>query len=79
MYDDDHDALAAEYVLGTLSAAEREQAEALLARDAGFAPFERAVTACTSKAEGSAAITSAALVPTEPVAPSRVCTGRPWR
>src|SRR3974390_3113508 len=34
MYDDDHDALAAEYVLGTLSAAERDQVEALLARDA---------------------------------------------
>ena len=41
MYDDDHDALAAEYVLGTLSAAEREQAEALLARDAGFAETVR--------------------------------------
>ena len=40
MYDDDH-ALAAEYVLGTLSAAEREQAEALLARDAGFAETVR--------------------------------------
>jgi anti-sigma-K factor RskA len=37
MDDDDRDALAAEYVLGTLSADEREQAEALLARDAGFA------------------------------------------
>jgi anti-sigma-K factor RskA len=41
MDDDDHDALAAEYVLGTLSAAEREQAEALLARDAGFAETVR--------------------------------------
>jgi anti-sigma-K factor RskA len=41
MYDDDHDALAAEYVLGTLSAAEREQAEALLAQDAGFAETVR--------------------------------------
>src|SRR5215469_4973326 len=41
MYDVDHDALAAEYVLGTLSAAEREQAEALLARDAGFAETVR--------------------------------------
>jgi anti-sigma-K factor RskA len=41
MYDDDHDALAAEYVLGTLSAAEREQAEALLARDPGFAETVR--------------------------------------
>jgi anti-sigma-K factor RskA len=41
MYDDDHDALAAEYVLGTLSAAEREQAEALLARNAGFAETVR--------------------------------------
>src|ERR1700752_2423254 len=37
MYDDDRDALAAEYVLGTLSVEEREQAEALLATDAGFA------------------------------------------
>src|ERR1700757_3349810 len=37
MYDDDRDALAAEYVLGTLSADEREQAEALLAIDPGFA------------------------------------------
>ncbi len=37
MYDDDQDALAAEYVLGTLSADEREQAEALLAIDPGFA------------------------------------------
>ena len=37
MYDDDRDALAAEYVLGTLSAQEREEAEALLANDAGFA------------------------------------------
>ena len=41
MYDNDHDALAAEYVLGTLSAAEREQAEALVARDAGFAETVR--------------------------------------
>jgi anti-sigma-K factor RskA len=37
MYDDDRDALAAEYVLGTLSADEREQAEALLAIDPAFA------------------------------------------
>src|ERR1700688_3624334 len=37
MYDDDRDALAAEYVLGTLSADERDQAEALLAIDPGFA------------------------------------------
>jgi anti-sigma-K factor RskA len=37
MYDDDRDALAAEYVLGTLSANERDQAEALLAIDPGFA------------------------------------------
>lgn len=36
MQDDDRDALAAEYVLGTLSLEERGQAEALLARDAGF-------------------------------------------
>ena len=35
-YDDEHDTLAAEYVLGTLSAEEREQAEALLSLDAGF-------------------------------------------
>src|SRR5262249_30384513 len=41
MYDDDHDALAAEYVLGTLSAAEREQAVQLLAQDAGFAKTVR--------------------------------------
>jgi anti-sigma-K factor RskA len=37
MYDDDRDALAAEYVLGTLSVQEREEAETLLAKDAGFA------------------------------------------
>jgi len=36
MYDDEHDALAAEYVLGTLSAEERDQAEALLSIDSGF-------------------------------------------
>jgi anti-sigma-K factor RskA len=41
MYDDDRDALAAEYVLGTLSAEEREQAEALLAIDHGFAQTVR--------------------------------------
>jgi anti-sigma-K factor RskA len=41
MYDDDRDALAAEYVLGTLSAEERDQAEALLARDPGFAETVR--------------------------------------
>src|SRR5690242_11486357 len=41
MYDDDHDALAAEYVLGTLSAAERDDAEALLGRDAAFAETVR--------------------------------------
>ena len=41
MYDDDHDALAAEYVLGTLSAEERDQAEVLLARDTGFAETVR--------------------------------------
>jgi anti-sigma-K factor RskA len=41
MYDDDHDALAAEYVLGTLSAEERDQAETLLAQDAGFAETVR--------------------------------------
>ncbi len=41
MYDDDRDALAAEYVLGTLSAAERDQAEALLAIDPGFAEIVR--------------------------------------
>jgi anti-sigma-K factor RskA len=35
--DDDLDALAAEYVLGTLAADERAHAEALLAGDAGFA------------------------------------------
>jgi anti-sigma-K factor RskA len=37
MFDDDQDALAAEYVLGTLSAKERDQAETLLALDPGFA------------------------------------------
>jgi anti-sigma-K factor RskA len=41
MHDDDRDALAAEYVLGTLSAEERDKAEALLARDAGFAETVR--------------------------------------
>jgi anti-sigma-K factor RskA len=41
MYDDDRDALAAEYVLGTLSAEERAQAEALLAIDHGFADTVR--------------------------------------
>jgi anti-sigma-K factor RskA len=41
MHDDDRDALAAEYVLGTLSVEERDQAEALLARDAGFAETVR--------------------------------------
>jgi len=41
MYDDDRDALAAEYVLGTLSAEEREQAEALLTLDSSFAEIVR--------------------------------------
>ena len=41
MYDEDRDALAAEYVLGTLSAEERDQAETLLAQDAGFAETVR--------------------------------------
>jgi anti-sigma-K factor RskA len=41
MYDDDRDALAAEYVLGTLSADERDQAEALLEIDPGFAEIVR--------------------------------------
>lgn len=41
MYDDDQDALAAEYVLGTLSAEEREQAESLFTLDAGFAEIVR--------------------------------------
>jgi len=36
MFEDDQDTLAAEYVLGTLSAQEREQAEALLAFDPAF-------------------------------------------
>ena len=39
--DDDRDALAAEYVLGTLAADEREHAEALLAGDAAFAESVR--------------------------------------
>lgn len=37
MYDDDRNSLAAEYVLGTLTIDERDQAEALLAIDPGFA------------------------------------------
>ena len=41
MYDDDRDALAAEYVLGTLSTDERDQAEALLTIDPGFAEIVR--------------------------------------
>jgi anti-sigma-K factor RskA len=41
MQDDDRDALAAEYVLGTLSVEERDHVEALLARDAGFAEIVR--------------------------------------
>jgi anti-sigma-K factor RskA len=36
MYDEEQDTLAAEYVLGTLSAEEREHAEALLSFDPGF-------------------------------------------
>jgi anti-sigma-K factor RskA len=40
-YDDDHDALAAEYVLGTLSAEERDQAETLISLDSGFAASVR--------------------------------------
>ena len=36
MLDEDQDTLAAEYVLGTLSAEEREHAEALLTFDSGF-------------------------------------------
>lgn len=39
--DDDRDALAAEYVLGTLAADERDQAEALLEIDPGFAEIVR--------------------------------------
>ena len=35
-YSEDHIALAAEYVLGTLDATERAQAEAMMAADAGF-------------------------------------------
>lgn len=41
MADNDHDALAAEYVLGTLSADEREQAQALIGIDPGFAEVVR--------------------------------------
>lgn len=41
MYDDAQDALAAEYVLGTLSADEREHAEALLTLDPAFAASVR--------------------------------------
>ncbi|MGA8410627.1 MAG: anti-sigma factor, partial [Xanthobacteraceae bacterium] len=39
--DDDRDVLAAEYVLGTLDAAERAQAEALVRADASFATLVR--------------------------------------
>jgi len=41
MYEDDRDALAAEYVLGTLSTDERDQAEALIVIDQGFAEIVR--------------------------------------
>jgi anti-sigma-K factor RskA len=41
MYDDAQDALAAEYVLGTLAGDEREHAEALLEIDPGFAESVR--------------------------------------
>ena len=41
MLDDDRGALAAEYVLGTLSAEERGQAEALITIDPGFAEIVR--------------------------------------
>jgi anti-sigma-K factor RskA len=41
MHDEERDALAAEYVLGTLSAAERDEAEALLGRDTRFAETVR--------------------------------------
>jgi anti-sigma-K factor RskA len=41
MYDDAQDALAAEYVLGTLSADEREHAEALMTLDPAFAASVR--------------------------------------
>jgi anti-sigma-K factor RskA len=41
MYDEAQDALAAEYVLGTLSGDEREHAEALLAIDPGFSESVR--------------------------------------
>jgi anti-sigma-K factor RskA len=41
MYDDAQDALAAEYVLGTLSGDEREHAEALLSLDPGFSASVR--------------------------------------
>ena len=44
MYDDAQDALAAEYVLGTLSADEREHAEALMTLDPGFAASVRDLT-----------------------------------
>ena len=41
MYDDDRDALAAEYVLGTLSVDERDQTEAMIEIDPGFAEIVR--------------------------------------
>lgn len=41
MYDDDLDALAAEYVLGTLSAEERTHAEVMIGMDQGFVEIVR--------------------------------------
>ena len=41
MMDEDHNVLAAEYVLGTLDPEERQRAEALMRRDANFATLVR--------------------------------------
>ena len=41
MYEEDQEALAAEYVLGTLSVDERERAEALRSLDSGFEAIVR--------------------------------------
>ena len=42
IYEDDQEALAAEYVLGTLDADERAQAQALIGIDSGFGMSNRA-------------------------------------
>ena len=57
---EDHDALAGEYVLGTLEGAERQAAEALLTRDPGFA---RAVAAWQERLTPLAALVPPAIPP----------------